>query len=213
MFIYNFYSFTTHSQLSWYGIFVMHTLPKREGEMPQMWQTWLWHSYDMTNHDQWGKLKWNCHNEYRNAHTPSPSACTLQLPPLQQCEWLGGTMTPCHTNDSMCNGTNDKWRMTEQLAMMRDMRTDKVNSEGSKVCPAFLLFTSYFLSYYFTNHPPGAQPHNNNTTAATPLPQLPPPHPTWSSFKCTVLCAMICLWCMFPFLRTHVFCCLYGNLP
>jgi len=116
-------------------------------------------------------------------------------------------------NDSMCNGTNDKWRMTEQLAMMRDMRTDKVNSEGSKVCPAFLLFTSYFLSYYFTNHPPGAQPHNNNTTAATPLPQLPPPHPTWSSFKCTVLCAMVCLWFMFPFLWTHVFCCLYGNLP
>jgi hypothetical protein len=35
-FIHNFYSFPTHSQLSWYRIFIMHVLQKREGEMPWM---------------------------------------------------------------------------------------------------------------------------------------------------------------------------------
>ena len=70
MFIYNFYSFPTHSQLSWYGFFVMHVLLKREGVMPWTRQTWLQHDHDTTSCNWQGKLKWNSPDEYRNEHTP-----------------------------------------------------------------------------------------------------------------------------------------------
>jgi len=115
---------------------------------------------------------------------PSPSSCTLQLPPLQQCKRLRGTTTLCHTNGSMCNG--DRQQMKNDGTTGNDGGHENGQSEqqGQQGVPCF--FTFYFLSYYFTNHPPGARLHKNNTTAATPLPQLTP-HSTWSDCKCTIL--------------------------